>query len=380
MLLITNEAAATKMFKKYKNTVAFSLAKNAKGLKDEDGTIIANYETLSFLPDEDTINGLKDGSIKLKKTIREVKKAIKNPSMDDAGISLGVAQLLTMLTANRKAPVVMVIIEDETDPARNKILVRFIKEVLGIFLKNLFTKKGRTILTSFAGSIGIVGIAPVTMRKVKKAKIFKGKKKKIATKVTRFNESTKGCRMSKDGAELKKLLLCFYELELRQSGMAITGDTDVRRLFDRDETRACVKNLLRVFTATNLQSIASKKICKRLAKKDKRSVKAYKELREILGSIDGVKKLPKVKYGQKKKKGKAIKAKMNTKKFVKFFEKKSNRPMLLLIYGHILVRLLDYAVGSKEYNAHMKAVCEPFGSDFAKSFIAAANAFDKAQA
>lgn len=357
MLLITNEAAATKMFKKYKNTVAFSLAKNAKGLKDEDGTIIANYETLSFLPDEDTINGLKDGSIKLKKTIKEVKKAIKNPSMDDAGISLGVAQLLTMLTANRKAPVVMVIIEDETDPARNKILVRFIKEVLGIF-----------------------GIVPVKMRKVKKAKIFKGKKKKIATKVTRFNESTKGCRMSKDGAELKKLLLCFYELELRQSGMAITGDTDVRRLFDRDETRACVKNLLRVFTATNLQSIASKKICKRLAKKDKRSVKAYKKLREILGSIDGVKKLPAVKYGQKKKKGKAIKAKMNTKKFVKFFEKKSNRPMLLLIYGHILVRLLDYAVGSKEYNAHMKAVCEPFGSDFAKSFIAAANAFDKAQA
>ena len=29
----------------------------------------------------------------------------------------------------------------------------------GLSLKNLFTKKGRTILTSFAGSIGIIGIA-----------------------------------------------------------------------------------------------------------------------------------------------------------------------------------------------------------------------------
>ena len=29
----------------------------------------------------------------------------------------------------------------------------------GLSLRNLFTKKGRTLLTSFAGSIGIIGIA-----------------------------------------------------------------------------------------------------------------------------------------------------------------------------------------------------------------------------
>ena len=29
----------------------------------------------------------------------------------------------------------------------------------GLSLRNLFTKKGRTALTSFAGSIGIIGIA-----------------------------------------------------------------------------------------------------------------------------------------------------------------------------------------------------------------------------
>ena len=293
MLLITNEAKATKIFKKYKKTVAFSLSKNAKGLTDEDGKIIANYDTLGFLPDEDTINALKSGDTKLKKVIKDVKKAIKSPTMDDAGISLGVAQLLTMLTANRKTPVVMVIIEDEEDPARNKILIKYIKAVLGIF-----------------------GIEPIPMKTIKKSKLFKGKRKKVVEKVVRFQARVKGCRMSKNGADLKKLLLCFYELELRQGGMNEMKLTEL----DRDETRACVKNLLRTFTATNLQYIDNKKICKRLAKKDKAAVAAYDELRDILNSLDGAYALPKVKYGQKKKKGKAIGAKMNTKKFVKFFE------------------------------------------------------------
>ena len=183
MLLITNEAKATKIFKKYKKTVAFSLSKNAKGLTDEDGKIIANYDTLGFLPDEDTINALKSGDTKLKKVIKDVKKAIKSPTMDDAGISLGVAQLLTMLTANRKTPVVMVIIEDEEDPARNKILIKYIKAVLGIF-----------------------GIEPIPMKTIKKSKLFKGKRKKVVEKVVRFQARVKGCRMSKNGADLKKLL------------------------------------------------------------------------------------------------------------------------------------------------------------------------------
>ena len=207
---------------------------------------------------------------------------------------------------------------------------------------------------------------------------FKGKKKKVVERVTRFNNNVKGCRLSKDGADLKKLLLCFYELELRQSGMNSVKDYDAAdKFFDGDETKACVKNLLRSFTATNLQFIADKKTCKRLAKKDKAAVDAYEELREILGTIDGAPDLPKAKYGQRKKKGKAIGAKMKTKKFVKYFEKKKHRPVLLLIYGHILARLLDFEVGTKEYNSHMKAVCEPFGSDFAKAYVAASNAFSK---
>ena len=290
--------------------------------------------------------------MKLNKLIKKVTKAIKSPNMDDAGISLGVAQLLTMLTANRKTPVVMVIIEDEEDPERTKILTKFIGKILKIF-----------------------GIKPINMKAIKKSKLFKGKKKKVVEKVTRFNNNVKGCRLSKDGADLKKLLLCFYELELRQSGMSNLKNSDPYHFFDREETRACVKNLLRTFTATNLQYIDQKKICKRLSDKDKAAVKAYKELRKILMTMETPTKLPKVEYGQKKKKGKAIGAKMKTKKFVKFFEKKKkNRSLLIPIYGHILARLLDYNVGEKEYNSHMKSVFEPFGSDVAKSYIAAANA------
>ena len=33
------------------------------------------------------------------------------------------------------------------------------KTALGLSLNNLLTKKGRTVLTAFAGSIGIIGIA-----------------------------------------------------------------------------------------------------------------------------------------------------------------------------------------------------------------------------
>ena len=362
MLLITTEERATPFFKKYKNTVAFSLAKGAKGITDDDGKIIANYETLGFLPDEDTINGIKAGDIKLKKVIKDAKKAIASPSMDDAGISLGMAQVITMLTSNRKAPVVMVIIEDEDDPARNKILKKYIKAVFEMF-----------------------GITPVKVKKIKKAKLLKGRKKKVRDAVTRFNYKTKGCRLSKRGADLKKLILCFYELELRQSGMAGMQVSDL----DREETKACVKNLLRTFTATNLQAIESKKICKRLAKKDKAAVEAYDELRDILGTMEGGYELPKVKYGQKKKKGKAVGPKMDVKKFEKFFlgkDKKSvkkakkNRPALIIVYGHILARLLDFEIGSKEYNAHMKSVCEPFGADFVKAYVAAANAYVKGNA
>src|SRR5699024_671833 len=48
--------------------------------------------------------------------------------------------------------------EDRTSKANSKVSMSFFT-ALSLSLNNLMTKKGRTILTSFAGSIGIIGIA-----------------------------------------------------------------------------------------------------------------------------------------------------------------------------------------------------------------------------
>ena len=48
--------------------------------------------------------------------------------------------------------------EDRTTKANSKVSMSFLT-ALSLSLNNLMTKKGRTILTSFAGSIGIIGIA-----------------------------------------------------------------------------------------------------------------------------------------------------------------------------------------------------------------------------
>ena len=47
----------------------------------------------------------------------------------------------------------------QTTEARRRLPSMSLRTAFGLSLKNLFTKKGRTILTSFAGSIGIIGIA-----------------------------------------------------------------------------------------------------------------------------------------------------------------------------------------------------------------------------
>ncbi len=50
-------------------------------------------------------------------------------------------------------------VEQGSKPGRKKMPSMSIATSFGLSLKNLFTKKGRTLLTSFAGSIGIIGIA-----------------------------------------------------------------------------------------------------------------------------------------------------------------------------------------------------------------------------
>jgi len=351
MVFILNEQKATKIFENYRNVAAFTLSKGLKGATI--GDLEVSYEKLNFLPDEDTINAIKSGDMKLKKVIKKALKALYSPSMDNAAIGLGMTQLVTILSNNRKAkrgPAVLVFVTDEEDTARNKIMTKYITALLNAF-----------------------GLNPITKGKVVN-KLFK-KRKKAKEKVIEFSKKKdSGCNLSRKGVELKRINYVFYELEMRQSAMT---NMDLRDM-DSSAAEACTKSLLKVYTAENLKEV-DKKIAKRLAKKDKTAVKAYQSLNEILVSMNADLKMPKVKFGQKKKKGKAVGPKVNTKKFKKFFTKKRNRGMLLLIYAHTLAVMLGLEIGSKDYNSYMKGVCNSFKEGFGKEFTAAATAYAKGE-
>jgi len=355
MVFILNETQATKIFAKYRNVAAFTLSKGLKGISNND--IEVSYEKLSFLPDEDTINAIKAGDMKLKKVIKDAVKALKRPNMNDdesVAVGLGMTQLVNIITSNRKhkrGPAILVFVYDEEDPARNKIMIKYLTALFEVF-----------------------GLEPIRKDKVVK-KLFK-KRKKAKDNVIRFIKNNKGMTLSKKGVELKKLNTYFYEIELRESALSnLTGVRDM----GKETMGNCVKTLVKVYTAENLQEIPDKKTCKRLAKKDKKAVAAYKDLRNILRSMDAsMKKMPKVEFGQKKKKGKAVGRKMDSKKFIKFFTKKKNRSYLLLVYAHTVAVLLGLDVGTKEYNGHMKGACKIFDNeDFGKEFVAAATTYAK---
>ena len=349
MLFILNEKDASCIFENYRNVAAFSLSKGLKGVTLGDFEV--SYEKLNFLPDEDTVNGIKSGDLKLNKVIKKAVKALHDPNMDDAAIGLGMTQLITIISSNRKnkrGPAVIVFVTNEDDPERNKIMTKYIKALLGEF-----------------------GITPVTKAKVA-YKIFK-KRKKAKERIIAFSKRDKsGCNLSRKGVELKQLNQVFYELELRQSSMS---NMELRDL-DKDAADACIKTLIKVYTAENLRSV-TKRTAKRLAKKDKVAVKAYGSLADILKIMDNGMKMPSVKYGQKKKKGEAVGPKMNCKKFRKFFSKKNNRGLLLLIYAHTLAVLLGLEVGAKDYNSFMKTICNNFRDGFGKEFTAAAAEYAK---
>lgn len=350
LVIIANEnTVRDKVFTKYKNVAAFSLAKGLTGSTVDDRQI--EYEKLNFLPDDDTINAIKAGEMSLKKVIKRAIKAIEQPNMDDAIIGLGVTQLITLISSNRKSrkgEVVVAFITDEDDPKRNKILVKYVTAILNVF-----------------------GIEPLTKAKTIK-RLFEKRKKAKERVIAFVNKKKNHCTLSTNGVALKKANMIFYELELRQAAM----DGLEMRDLDKSAVKTCVNTLISIYTADNLRFV-KKRTAKRLAKKDKAAVKAYESLVDILEIIDPNVDLPKVKYGQKKKKGEAKGAKMNVKKFKKFFSKKGNRRMIIPIYGHTLAVLLGLEIGSKEYNNHMKSVCSPFGGDFSKQFISAVGTYTK---
>lgn len=342
------------IFAKYRTVAAFNLGKGTGSATNSNGKEI-EYEKLNFLPDEDTINAIKAGDMTLKSVIKRAIKALYNPKAKNTTIGLGVAQLITLITSDRKAKrgiPVIAFITDEEDPVRNKILVKFITAILGEF--------GIKVLSD----------------KSKIKRIFE-KRKKARRKVAAYCSKEKnGCTLSQEGVALKKRLYLFYEMELRQSAMANMDLVDL----GKSDAEACIKTMLSMYTGENLKNI-KKKLGKKLAKKDEIAADAYNSLRDIMRIINPNLKLPKVEYGQKKKgKGKkkrAVGAKMNTKKFKKFFTKRSNRPLIIIIYGHSLALLVGIKIGSKEYNDHMKTVCSVFKSDFAKQYASAVSAYVK---
>lgn len=355
VIIAPESTVRDKVFAKYRNVAAFSLSKSLTGTTVDDREI--EYEKLSFLPDDDTINGIKNGDLSLKKVIEKGVKAIRKPNpkkTDRAIVGLGVAQLITLITSRRKSrrgEIVVAFIEDEGDPARNKILKKYLKAILKQF-----------------------GIKPLTDEKTIK-RLFKKRKKAKECVAAYVNKNKSCCTLSTKGAKRKKMLCIFYEIELRQAAM---DGLDLRDL-DKDAVKSCIDTLISVYTADNLRYVNAK-MGEKLAKKDKIAADAYDSLRHILRLIDPNLKMPKVEFGQKKKKKKAVGPKMDVKKFKKFYAKKGNRQMLIPIYAHTLAILVGMTIGSKEYNNHMKSVCSVFAGDFAKQFVTAASEYAKAQA
>lgn len=351
VVIAKEEIVRDVIFDNYRNVAAFTLGKGGSA-ENASGKEV-RYEEISFLPDDDTINGIKNGDLKLKKVINSALEIIHKPNMESLVAGLGIIQLITMITSDRKVKKgipVIAFITDEEDEARNKILVKFITAILGEF-----------------------GIKPLTDKKTIK-KIFK-KRKNAREKVAAYcRKSKNGCNLSQKGVALKKMNYIFYEMELRQSAMNGLEPDDL----DKGITNNCIKSAVSAYTATNLRYL-KKKNAKQLAKKNKAAVEAYDELRDILLLVNPKLKLPKVKYGQKKKKGKAVGEKMNVKKFKKFFMKKSNRPLLVLVYGHNLCRVMGVKLGGKEYNDYMKSACSMFNSEFVKQYAAAVSAYVKDQ-
>lgn len=369
MVFMLNESKARKIFEIYENVAAFTLG-SSKGFS-ENGLEIS-YAKLSFLPDEDVINGIIAGDIKAKKVIKKAVKALYNPMDDDQGICVSMAQMINMIApekgsnTNRKGgPNIIVFVTDDEVDAEGRKRVKFLCR----YLTALFMQ---------------FGIEPVTDGKVVK-KLFKAKntkkktRKKVVKKVINFIDANKSVRLNKDGYVLKKMLFAFFALELHQSGLGRVDLHDVSRKSQEN----LVKSLVRVYTNDNLQTVCTlgvkkkteKKLCKKLRSKNRAAVAAYVDMVEIMKSIDDKIKLPKVKNGYKGKK-----PKMNVKKFTKFFNKRKNLPILAMIYAHTACVSLGVEIGSGEYGKYMSNVTQYVADGYGKTYSSAAKAWAKAAA
>ena len=352
MFIICNEEKARKIFEAdYKNTVVFGLGKTTKGYVFEDGSRI-NYERVNFLPDEDTINGIIAGDIKLKKALKDVKKAIKKPSTKtDQTIGLAVAQLMSVVGGGSKKPIVVVFVTDPegTNDDRTKVVVKFLKKVLKCFK-----------------------IKPLTKGKAIK-EIFK-KPKKVVKRILEYIGDHKKVALHVDGSNVRKNLIAYYEVELRFAGLAGRTIDDV----DKKTAKTWAKTMYNIVSGENLLGLGKDdmKVGKAILKKDKKIVDAWADFRDIIKS-SAIKtgKLPKIKFGQKKDEdGKPIGGKCSKKKLKALAKKDSTRWVLPVFFAHVLMTIsLGYKAGTKEYNKGIKSILEGYDKELYNAYTESVN-------
>lgn len=375
MVFVLTESKARKIFRKYDNVAAFAVG-SSKSFTE--GELQISYSRLSFIPDEDEINAVVSGSVKAKKIIKDAKKALHKPGVDNHDLCISMAQIVNILSPEGKKSkkyekrlakkghnIVVFVMDDVADDdkvgkARNKFLCKYLKALFGEF-----------------------GIEIVTKKKVVK-KLFKGKRKKIIGKVADYIREHKNVRINDQGHVLKKTLFTFYAIELRQSAMRGLEIDDL----SKENMKTLLTTLIDTYTNDNMKvaQLAGKKreieeICKKLKKKNKAAVEAYKSFVEIMGQANPDLKMPKVKFGYKKKKGKD-KPKMDIDKFIEFFTKKKckNAGLLMMLYAHSAAVLMEAVPGTSEYTKIMTSTIGAIGAadGFSKTYVAAAKAWAKA--
>lgn len=413
MIMIVKESKARNIFKAYSEIAAFSLGTGSKGYEDAENGINISYKKAGFLPSNDTINGVVEGDLKGNKIIKKVKKSIMtdvgNPKKGDFNrVAMGIGIVLNMIKDNTDvpenkskkqmkkwekshAPNIIVFVLPDADDAktkkRNKFLVNYIVELFSLFgLYVLHTKKD-------------IKNANKNLFKIK----GKGKKKieksiqRNAVRVRRFIETNadNGMAMDEAGEELFQAIRLFYSTEYIYLSM-----DNSKELIDlkRGRAKELCDHLISCFTGRinviYLRDVVPGKLWKKewgpaMAKKNKMQVAWYEECSEILSRLGDEFTLPKVKFGNTKKskkkwsksgKGKDLEAKMKTKKFIKFFTDSDNRPLLRLVYAHIVSRTFGLEIGSSEYNRNMtNSINVDLPADFSKAFISAAKAYAKEQ-
>lgn len=381
MVFVLKESEARKIFAKYKNVAAFTLGKS-KGINDDELEI--SYTRLSFLPDEDVLNAIADGSMSVKKVIKQAVKDLCKPSLDTSDIGITMASMVNMISPENKGskkyekrlrksgPNILVFVLDDPENGGSKSRNKFMKKYIAALFE-------------------CFGIEVIDDEKVVK-KLFRGKKKKIVERVTNAIHSNKTLRLNDRGHALKKLLFTYYAIELRQSALNGLEIGDL----SKSQIKTLLKTLIDTYTNNNLKVAQYagkkkdiKKVCKRLKKHNKAAVKAYGEFREIMKAVNPELKMPKVEQGYHKKKEKPL---MNIDKFVDFFTKKDCRRagVLVMLYAHTCTHLMGAVPGTAEYTKYMTNAIgtvagelsekDGFNSEtLSKEYIAAAKAWAKAK-